>query len=300
VPLLRSALLLLLCLGLAGSAGASTGASSRYEIVTGDESELTQRIVLDLDKRLAPLFAHAGEERFDDAGLPLAQRKVIVAIGPVALRDAIARKSNAVVIAAFTSAHVWRAVVGTVPRARMSSMTAIYAEPAPADQLRLIALLYNRPVRVSAIISSETAFLKPFLQGAAEIEDYHMGDDINGALKRIAKGEVLLAMPDQVVYNTENIRNILLSTYRHNQGVIGFSSDMVKTGALASTFSEVEDINAHVAEIAASFIASGELAGPQFPRYFRTIVNTGVARSLKVVVDDSVIKFARRAPGAKP
>jgi hypothetical protein len=41
-------------------------------------------------------------------------------------------------------------------------------------------------------------------------------------------------------------------------------------------------------------VAGGELAPPQFPRYFRTIVNEGVARSLDLIVSDEVRSFARR------
>jgi ABC-type uncharacterized transport system substrate-binding protein len=133
------------------------------------------------------------------------------------------------------------------------------------------------------------------LRGSAEVEALAQGDDINRVLNRIAPNEVLLAMPDSGVYNAENIRNILLSTYRHKQGVIGFSADMVKAGALASTYSEVEDINAQVAELAAAFVATGELAPPQFPRYFSTIVNEGVARSLDIEVGDAARRFAHHA-----
>jgi ABC-type uncharacterized transport system substrate-binding protein len=179
-------------------------------------------------------------------------------------------------------------------------MTAVYAEPAPADQLRLVELLFRRPVRIAAILGPDTAFLKPALAGAAEVQDFAPGEDINRALNRIAQAEVLLALPDSSVFNAENIRNILLSTYRHKQAVIGFSSDMVKVGALASTYSEIEDINAQVAEMAASYVASGELPAPQFPRYFRTVVNEGVARSLGVTVTEAARSFARRAPARTP
>jgi ABC-type uncharacterized transport system substrate-binding protein len=68
---------------------------------------------------------------------------------------------------------------------------------------------------------------------------------------------------------------------------------MVKVGALATTYSEIEDINTQVAEIAAAFVVTGELAPPQFPRYFRTLVNEGVARSLDVRVTDNARRFSR-------
>ncbi len=281
-----------LCAGSA--AGAAEVRGYRFQIVTADDSAVTRRIADDLYKRLVPTFAAFRTE--------LAQRRrmLYVAVGPEALRDVAARKCDCAVISAFTSSQVWRAIAATVPPARAASMTAVYAEPAPADQLRLVALLYRRPVRVAAIVGPDTAFLEPALAGAAEVLAFSPGEDINRALNRLAQAQVLLALPDSAVYNTENIRDILLSTYRHKQAVVGFSSDMVKVGALASTYSEIEDINAQVAEVAAAYVASGELAPPQFPRYFRTIVNEGVARSLDVTVSAQARRFARPAPGGKP
>jgi ABC-type uncharacterized transport system substrate-binding protein len=267
----------------------------RFHIVTGDDSAQTRRIADDLYKRLVPLSAMFRTE--------LAQRRrmVYIAIGPAALRDVAARKDDCVVISAFTSSHVWRAVAALATPGRAAAMTAVYAEPAPADQLRLVELLYKRKVTVAAIIGLDTGYLKPLLRGAAALEELAPGEDINRALNNIAPHQVLLAMPDSAVYNADNIRNILLSTYRHKQGVIGFSADMVKAGALASTWSSIEDINAQVADMAAAFVASGELPPPQFPRYFSTIVNLGVARSLDI---DAAAAAAAQAfahhPPARP
>lgn len=282
--------------GASGSAGAGAEQAQgyRFQIVTADDSAVTHRIVDDLYKRLVPTFAPFRTE--------LAQRRrmLYVAIGPAALREVAARNCDCAVISAFTSSQVWRAIAAKAPPARAATMTAVYAEPAPADQLRLVALLYRRPVRVAAILGPDTGFLKPALAGAAEVRQFAPGGDINLALNQIASAEVLLAMPDSAVYNTESIRNILLSTYRHKQAVIGFSADMVKVGALASTYSEIEDIDQQVAETAAAYVASGELPPPQFPRYFRTIVNQGVARSLDVDVDAAARSFAHRAPDRAP
>lgn len=270
-----------------GAALADTG-GFRFQIVTGDDSSVTRRISDDLSKRLIPIFGGFRTE------LAQKRRMVYITIGPVALRNVLARKCDCVVIAAYTSSQVWRLVTGGLPATRLMGMTAIYAEPAPPDQLRLIQLLYKRPVRVAAIVSHDTSFLKPVLAGSeVEIEDYVEGDDINFALNRVGQAQVLLAMPDRNVYSAENFRNVLLSTYRHNQSVIGFSADMVRAGALATTYSNIEHINAHVADLATEFVHTGELAPPQFPRYFRTVINEGVARSLQVAVSDEARKFGR-------
>lgn len=265
----------------------------RFQIVTADDSQLTNRIAADLYKQLVPIFAQFRTE------LAQRRRNLTVAVGPAALHDVAARRCDCAVISAFTSSQVVRAVLARLPAARAASFTAVYAEPAPADQLRLIALLYGRPVRIAAIAGPDTAFLKPALQGQVAVQDFTPADDINRVLSHIAQAEVLLALPDNGVYNSENIRNILLSTYRHKQAVIGFSADMVKAGALATTYSEVEDVNAQVAEMAAAYVRTGVLPPPQFPRYFRTAVNEGVARSLEVRVTDEVRQFARKAP-ARP
>ena len=281
-----------LAAAMACAAPATPTQGYRFQIVTGDDSSVTRRIADDLYKRLVPTFAGFRTE--------LAQRRrmVLVAIGPTALRDAALRPCDCVVIAAFTSSQVWRDVMAQVAPARAATMTAIYAEPAPADQLALISLLYGRPARVAAIVA-DPRFFAASLGGAADLYAFAEGDDINRLLNRIAQTEVLLALPDNAVFNAENIRNILLSTYRHKQAVIGFSSDMVRAGALASTYSDIEDINVQVAETVAQFVATGALPAPQFPRYFQTVINEGVARSLDVTVDSAARSFARR-PVSQP
>lgn len=303
--LLRGLLALALAAGAIGAHAAQGGAvrqehvdGYRFQIVSADDSELTRRIADDLGRRLVPVFAGFRTE------LAQQRRMLYVAIGPAALREVTARRCDCVAIATYTSSQVFRAIVGKLPPVRAAAVTAVYAEPAPGDQLRLASLLYRRPpgrpLHVAAILGADTAFLKPALTlEGVSVLDAAPGADINRVLNRIDQADVLLALPDSAVYNTENFRNILLSTYRRKQGVIGFSGDMVKAGALATTYSDIEDIDAQVAEIASSYVAGGELAAPQFPRYFRTAVNEGVARSLDVEVSDAVRRFAR-APAAAP
>lgn len=293
-PLLALAFLLLAAGGVHASQQAEREREEaqgfRFQIITGDDSAVTHRIADDLYKRLVPTFARFRTE------LAQKRRMLYVAIGPTALRDALSRRCDCVVISAYTSSQVWRSLTARLPKPRRTAMTAVYAEPAPGDQMRLAELLYGRPVRVGVLLGPDTAFLRPVLGEAAEIQMYTPGDDLNHTLGSMPRAETLLALPDSDIYNAENVRNILLSTYRRKQGVIGFSADMVKVGALATTYSEIEEINAQVAELAADFVRTGELEPPQFPRYFRTIINEGVASSLDLRVTDAARNFARRAP----
>jgi hypothetical protein len=264
-------------------------AGQRFSILTGDDSPLTRRIADELHKRLNLVYASLQTSHASQ------RAPVVVAIGPAALKVALANPCRCALVAAFTSSQVWRRMTASYKAPRHMSMSAVFAEPSPIDQLELIALLYKKPVRTAALISSDNSHLAPMLQAAGvEIVTMRQGEDINKVLNRIARARVLLAVPDRVVYTTDNVRNILLSTYRHNQSVIGFSADMVRAGALATTYSDVEHINSQVADIVTDYLANGDLAPPQFPRYFNTIVHDGVARSLEVAVDAPVRNFNRQ------
>jgi hypothetical protein len=277
-PVAQRRWLLLAAWLAAGAALAADPAPRHWTIVTGDDTMLTRRIADDLAARLRVAVP---------ANAP-ARTPLLITIGPDALRKGL-DQARGPVLSAFASSQVWHHTV----HGRKLQVSAVFGEPAPADQLRLVELMYRRPMPVVAILSQDNSYLRPVL-GQVRIEPFEEGGDINRALNRVQQAKVLLAMPDRAVFNTGNIRNILLSTYRRNQGVIGFSADMVKAGALATTYSEIEDINTQVAEIAAQYAATGQLPGPQFPRYFRTIVNEPIARALGLRIDDKVRQFSRR------
>jgi ABC-type uncharacterized transport system substrate-binding protein len=276
-------------------AGASCQAATipgyGFQIITDDDTRVTRQIVEDLTVRLRWALT---------AFIP--SSTIYITIGPSALRAQLAKRPDGVIISAYTSGEVFRAIVASAPKSQRSRITALYAEPAPADQFRLIALLYKRPVRIAALLGKNADVLANSLRSQARSEgadlkvDLMAPDDLNLALNRLGNAQVLLAMPDHNVYHTESIRNILLTTYRRNVGVIGFSSDMVNAGALASTYSDIEDINTQLAEMVAEVAGVGTLPQSQYPRYFKVRVNEGIARSLGVQVDEAVLKLARQRP----
>ena len=101
-------------------------------------------------------------------------------------------------------------------------------------------------MRTTAVLSGRTSSLDPVLQHAAAaakvplvVESYGIDDSISRVLSRAVDSPAILAIPDSLVYTNENLRTVLLTTYRNGQAVIGFSAALVRAGALATTYSEV-------------------------------------------------------------
>lgn len=268
-------------------------AAPRRELViaVSDDGEQTRKVVADLRRRFPRALV-------GDAKGPATRKALVIAVGPAAFRAVVADNTEGQVISVFTSSQVYHSILESAGEHRPQS-TAIYAEPAPATQLRLISLLFKRPVRTAVVLGGRAAFFEPSLQRAAAvtkipltIEKYDVDDTVSRILGRCIESKAILAVPGSLVFNSENLRTVLLTTYRNGQAVIGFSAALVRAGALATTYSEVEEINAQLEELVNDFDGTGRMPEPQFPKYFRTLINEDVARSLNLVVDESARTFA--------
>lgn len=275
--------------------------SHDVRIAIADDSEPTKRIVEGLQKR----FPSAQVVTDFAAGFPRKKNAITIAVGPSALRSLLAKNPDGVIVSIFTSSQAYRAILEGIPKARVNAVTAIYAEPSPLSQLHLISMLYQRRVRVAVLVSDKTSYLVPVLNHAAAqadidltVEHVSTDDGLNRVLNRVADVPVILAIPDSTIYSADNIRTILVTTYRHNQAIVGFSAALVNAGAMASTFSSIDDVLAQTEELLLAFASSGRLPEPQFPKYFEVVINDHVARSINVVIDESVRRFSRK-PGAR-
>lgn len=302
---LSAAAILLILMSVIGSVHAQARYTQRYDyrIVTTDDTDATRSIVEDLQKKIP-----SAQVVPDSLIRPTKTKSAIsIAIGPLAFRSLLAQGGEGVIVSLFTSSQAYHAIVESMVMPRRTSVTAIYAEPSPLLQLRLVSMLHKKPARVAAILSSKTSYLEPMLRHMASqsgtelsIEYFGKGETLNRVLNRVSDIPFILAMPDSTIYNAENIRNILLTAYRRNQSVIGFSASLVKAGALASVYSDIEDINAQLGEMIAEYESSGKLAEPQFPKYFGTIVNEDVAQSLNIIIDDATKRFSRTPALSQP
>jgi hypothetical protein len=281
--------------GLSSRARALNAQHLDLQIFTADQSKSTGMIVDALRLRFPSASVTSQVVK-----RPAGRQVLYLSIGPEALRYIVTAAPGSAVISLFTSYKVFHSFVDKLP-GRAGNISAIYADPAPLQQLQLIALIYKKPVKIGVVISTTNDQIITVLKNGAvprQVEITYEAllpdEDVTRALTKLRHVQAILALPDSVIYNSSSIRTILVSTYRRNQAVIGFSSAVVKAGALATTYSGIDDIVAQVDEILGEYDSAGNLPEPRFPKYFETIVNDDVARSLNIVISPEASAFARR------
>ena len=287
------------CAAFATAAGLS---DLNLTISASDDSAATRTILASLHEYFPTATVQTPAQI---AATKLPPRTVHIAVGPTALK-ALSANSDAPIIAIYTSSAAYEKITSEAPARRRPSLTAIYAEPNPKDQFQLIRAIYKRPVPVAALIQS-SSYIVPILQRAADdanidltIETVAPGETIFHALNRLASRPVLLAVPDPSIYNSETLRTLLMATYRREQALVGYSATFVNAGALATTTSDPNQIAAQLKELLRDYAETGRLPSEQFPKYFSVLVNDSVARSLNLIIDDSVRQLARNPKEKTP
>ncbi|MDE2430265.1 MAG: hypothetical protein KGM99_16200 [Burkholderiales bacterium] len=172
--------------------------------------------------------------------------------------------------------------------------SAIYVDQPWSRQMALIKVSTPKRSRVGVLASKDFSDQLPSLQTAAKnaglilhLETVNSDADLLPTLRHLlGNSDVLLAVPDSAVYNRNNIPSILLTSYRQQIPLFGFSAAFVKAGALAAVTSSGAQISKQVAEIINNLQASNGLPAPQYPRYYSVILNSQVSRSLEIVVED--------------
>lgn len=242
-----------------------------------------------------------GRERPDDA--MLAGVSTIVAVGVQAMRNAAAWDNTPPVLNVLVPRTSYEKLVAESGRLRRrAQFSAIYLDQPLARQLNLIRQLLPNRKRVSAIVGPDSSLQLPHLRSAIAraglalvIEEVGSEPEILPALSRLLPvSDVLLGLPDSVVFTRDTARSVLLATYRHQKPLIGFSQAYVNAGALAAVFSTPAQIARQTAELLQRLPAGrAALPAPLAPTYFSVAVNRSVARSLALdVASDAFLQVA--------
>lgn len=211
---------------------------------------------------------------------------IIVALGDAALDKVLSGPGDSPVIGVFVNRSTFGELISG--RKVHRQVSAIYAEPSATRQLALIKALLGDGASVSIIKSPHNSSdlgdavnaAKGFgvkykiIDLARTPSTKAFADSLNGA-------RTLFLQKDKDVFSSISLDTLLLLAYDlKNVGIVGYSSGVVKNGALATTYSSLEDTARSVAYLVSAYDASGKLANPDYPKYFSVVVNKYVVRSL--------------------
>ena len=104
-------------------------------------------------------------------------------------------------------------------------------------------------------------------------------------LRVLEQSDVLIGIDAPTIYNADNLKAILLTSYSRNKVLIGPSAPFIEAGSLSTTYSTAEDMARSVALL----LQQGELkSGTSYPAFFSVLSNAQVARSLGLPIPDDV------------
>ena len=225
-----------------------------------------------------------------DALAPQNKENLIVAVGMKAGLTAATQSRTPVLTVMIPKVGYEELLVQIKAQTRTPAISAIYLDQPLYRQIdfiqaalpgrRKIGLLFtptphlNRDKIIQQVADREVTVITKPLSSVEKL--FSTLDDL------LDESDVLLAMPDNKIYNGINIRNILLSTYRSGIPFIGLSQSYVTAGALGAVFSTEEQIAGQSASTILSFARSGILPEPQYPHEFSIALNPDVARSLEI------------------
>ncbi len=184
--------------------------------------------------------------------------------------------------------------------------SAIYIDQPWQRQLNLVHLTLPGSEHIGLLLGSTSQKLRESLESAISERQWYARVGLTAssgnyldALKRILEhSEVLLAVPDQQVFNRQNLQGILLTSYRREVPMIGFSPGYVRAGALAAVYSTPEQIAQQAAHWVHRYLQGTEtsLPPPSHPEIYSVAVNQQVARSLglRVPQEDVLLQYMQQ------
>lgn len=220
----------------------------------------------------------------------LNESRLAVAVGVRAAESLAALPVRPSVLAVLVP-RAWYAKTG---RTRLSgggrSASAIYLDQPFERQARLIRQAFPEVQRVGMLVSAEQSGLVGELDEALQAQRLRLvhvtlsGEErlITALENVLSDAELLLAVPDPLIFNRNTAQSLFLTSYRYRVPVLGYSRSLTRAGVLLSLHSSPAQIGRQTAEWVKGAIQGVpvNLPPPAYPAYFSISINEQVARSL--------------------
>lgn len=225
-----------------------------------------------------------------DSSQPPPSSDLVVTVGSDALRKAITRADTPPIIATLLPRQSYERILSE--HRRPSRITAIYLDQPAARQAAFFRHLFPEQKRFGLLVSPETRSLASQYRQAfsnagltLDIEDVDTDKALLPALTALLdRTTALLALPDSTIYRRNNVKAILITAFRQQRPIIGYSPAFVTAGALAALHTTPHQAARQTADL---ILASGtNLPPPSGPSQFAIAINPNVAQALGLKIPD--------------
>jgi len=253
----------------------------------GPYAEFSGALHETLDGSPWKIIASGGSEALDSSVRP----DLIVAVGGEAFRRILARGGNTPVLAALVPRPTYEKILADSAPSRPRT-SAIFLEQPAARQAAFIRQLLPGLSRIGILHRRDsTQALAPHVQAMSaaglvvETEETQNDNDLLPALNTLLpKVNALLALPDPNIYKRDNIKAILVTTYRHQKPLIAFSPTLVNAGALAALYTTPAQAARQTGDLILTYGTA--LPTPREPSLFAIAINQNVAQALNLSPPD--------------
>lgn len=220
--------------------------------------------------------------------------ELVIALGVKAIGAASKLKLTTPVLGIFTPLPTFNSLLAN-SRRELGNFSAIVLDQPYSRRFSLIKTVMPEVRNLGMLLGPQSMLEMESIRETGEDAQFNIlqesvqqeADLIPHLTSLLEIADALMAIPDALVYTRETVQPILLTSYRHQKPVFGFSQTYVKAGALAAVYSTSKQLAKQAAEIAIkSQQESNVLPPPQAPKYFSIAVNYQVARSLNIQIAD--------------
>jgi putative ABC transport system substrate-binding protein len=220
----------------------------------------------------------------------LSEARLAVAVG-VRAAESLASISPRTPVLAVLVPREWYIKNGRTRLSEGGRLTsAIYIDQPFERQALLIRQAFPEMRRVGVLLSTEQDWLAGELEESLRAQRLSL---VHGTLvgeeplitpleNVLSVVDLLLAVPDPLIFNRYTAQSLFLTSYRHRVPVLGYSRSLTRAGALLSLHSSPAQIGRQAAEWVSGALKSPgvRLPSPAYPAYFSISTNEQVARSL--------------------
>ena len=235
--------------------------------------------------------------------------ELVIALGVKALEASSKLKLTTPVLGVFTPLPTFNSLLAN-SRRELGNFSAIVLDQPYSRRFSLIKTVLPEAKNLGVLLGPYSSLDVEDIRDTGELAQFNIlqesirqqSDLIPHLTTLLEISDALMAVPDSLVYTRETVQPILLTSYRHQKPVFGFSQSYVRAGALAAVYSTSKQLAKQAAEISIkSQQALSILPPPQAPKYFSVALNYQVARSLNIqIADENTINKKMLALESQP